>query len=52
LESFIICCHSIRAEQKDLHSRTGRDEKKGKAQERMEREVEIGLQVLEVRSWR
>jgi len=34
--------------QKDLHSRTGRDEKKGKTQERMERD----LQVVGVRRWR
>ena len=34
--------------QKDLHSITGRDEKKGKTQERMKRD----LQVLGVRRWR
>ena len=34
--------------QKDLHSRTGRDEKKGNTQEKMERD----LQVLGVRRWR
>ena len=34
--------------QKDLHSRTGRDEKKAKTQEKMERD----LQVLGVRRWR
>jgi len=38
--------------QKDLHSRTGRDKKKGKkTQENMEREVERDLQVLGVRRW-
>jgi len=38
--------------QKDLHSRNGRDEKKGKTQEKMEREEERDLQVLGVRRWR
>jgi hypothetical protein len=40
--------------QKDLHSRTGRDEPKRKTQERMERSRKIGrdLQVLGVRRWR
>ena len=35
--------------QKDLHSRTGRDKKKGKTQERWKEEVERYLQVLGVR---
>ena len=38
--------------QKDLHSRTGRDEKKGKTQEKLKEEVERDLQVLGVRRWR
>jgi hypothetical protein len=39
--------------QKDLQSRTGRDETKGKAQERMERRSrKKDLQVLGVRRWR
>ena len=38
--------------QKDLHSRTGRDEKKGKTQEKWKEEVERYLHVLEVRRWR
>ena len=38
--------------QKDLHSRTGRDETKRKTQERMREEVERDLQVLGVESWR
>jgi hypothetical protein len=38
--------------QKDLHSRTGREETKRKTQERMEEEVERDLQVLGVRRWR
>ena len=38
--------------QKDLHSRTGRDEKKGKTQEKWKEEVERDLQVLGVRRWR
>ena len=37
---------------KDLHSRTGRDEKKGKTQEKMEEEGERDLQVMGVRRWR
>ena len=37
---------------KDLHSRTGRDEKKGKTQEKMEKEGERDLQVMGVRRWR
>ena len=32
-----ICGVSVTAFQKDLHSRTGRDKKKGKTQEKMER---------------
>jgi hypothetical protein len=40
-----------RMPKKDLHSRTGRDETKGKAQERW-REVERDLQLLGVRRWR
>ena len=38
--------------QKDLHSRTGRDEKKVKTQEKWKEEVERDLQVLGVRRWR
>ena len=38
--------------QKDLHARPGRDEKKGKTQERMERGSRKDLQVLGVRRWR
>jgi hypothetical protein len=38
--------------QKDIHSRTGRDEKKVKAQERWTEEVERDLQVLGVRRWK
>ena len=37
--------------QKDLRSRTGRDEK-GKTKKRWKEEVERDLQVLEVRRWR
>ena len=37
--------------QKDLHSRTGRDEMQGKTQERWKEEVERYLQVLGGRSW-
>ena len=38
--------------QKDLHSRTGRDETKRKTQKRMERRSGKALQVLGVRRWR
>ena len=39
--------------QKDLHSRTGREEKKGKTQGKgCKEEVERDLQVLGVRRWR
>ena len=38
--------------QKDLHSKTGRDEKKGKTQERWKKKVERDLQVLGMRRWR
>jgi hypothetical protein len=38
--------------QKDLHSKTGRDETKGKAQERWREEEERDLQILGVRRWR
>ena len=38
--------------QKNLHSRTGRDEKKGKTKERLKEEVERDLQVVGVRRWR
>jgi len=38
--------------QKDLHSRIGRDEKKGKTQEKRKEEVKRDLQVLRVRRWR
>ena len=41
-----------RMPKKDLHSRTGRDEKKGKTQEKMEKEGERDLQVMGVRRWR
>jgi len=37
--------------QKDVHSRTGRDEKEEKTQEKMERGSKRGLQVLGVRRW-
>ena len=37
---------------KDLHSRTGRDEKKGKTPERMERGSRKRSSVLGVRRWR
>jgi hypothetical protein len=37
---------------KDLHSRTGRDETKGKAQKKMREEVERDPQVLGMRRWR
>ena len=39
-------------DQKDIHSRTGRDEMKGKTQERWREEVERYLQVLGGRRWR
>ena len=38
--------------QKDLHSRPGRDEKKGRPKERWKEEVERDLQVLGVGRWR
>jgi len=38
--------------QKDLQSRTGTDEKKGKPQEKMQRGSRRDLQVLGVRRWR
>ena len=38
--------------QKDLHTRTGRDEKKGKTQEKIERGSRRDLQVLAERRWR
>jgi len=38
--------------QKDLHSRTGTDEAKGRPRERWKEEIERDLQVLGVRKWR
>jgi len=38
--------------EEDLHSRTGRDEKKGRPRKRWKEEVERDLQVLGVRRWR
>ena len=38
--------------QKDLHSRTGRDEKKSRPRKRWKEEVGRDLQVLGVRRWR
>jgi len=38
--------------QKDFHSKTGRDEKNGKTQEKWKEELERDLQVVGVRIWR